>query len=203
MLVRKAEVIPYECVVRGYLEGSGLAEYRDSGEVCGIKLPPGLIQCDRLPEPIFTPATKAASGHDENVTWQRMADDIGESLATQLREVSLNIFAQASAHAERQGILIADTKFEFGFADGELILIDEVLTPDSSRFWPASQYSPGQPQPSFDKQFVREWLLDSGWYRASESPPLSVDVVLRTREKYLEAYQLLAGVPVPSVHFED
>ncbi len=203
MLVRKAEVIPYECVVRGYLEGSGLAEYRDCGEVCGIKLPPGLTQCDRLPEPIFTPATKAETGHDENVTWQRMADDIGGSLATQLRDVSLNIFAQASAHAERQGILIADTKFEFGFADGELILIDEVLTPDSSRFWPASQYSPGHPQPSFDKQFVREWLLDSGWDRASQPPPLPVDVVLRTREKYLEAYQLLAGNPVPSVRVED
>jgi len=199
MMVRKARVIPYECVVRGYLEGSGLKEYQQSGTVCGIDLPPGLVQCDRLPAPIFTPATKAASGHDENIPWQRMADDLGTPLASQLRHLSLDLFAQASQYAEQHGIVIADTKFEFGFADGEVILIDEVLTPDSSRFWPAAEYHPGRPQHSFDKQFVREWLLDSGWDRESPPPALPVDVILRTREKYIEAYQLLTGHPVPSI----
>jgi len=199
MMVRKAQVIPYECVVRGYLEGSGLKEYQQAGTVCGIDLPPGLVQCDRLPTPIFTPATKAASGHDENIPWQRMADDLGTPLASQLRQLSLDLFAQASQYAEQHGIVIADTKFEFGFADGEVILIDEVLTPDSSRFWPAAEYHPGRPQHSFDKQFVREWLLDSGWDRESPPPALPVDVILRTREKYIEAYQLLTGNPVPSI----
>ncbi len=202
MLVRKAEVIPYECVVRGYLEGSGWKEYQQTGAICGIALPPGLVQCDRLREPIFTPATKAQSGHDENISWHSMAAEIGDALANQLCEISLEIFAQASQYAQQQGILIADTKFEFGLADGQLILIDEVLTPDSSRFWPASEYRPGHPQPSFDKQFVREWLLDSGWDRESPPPHLPVDIVLRTREKYIEAYQLLAGRPVPSIYVE-
>lgn len=202
MVVRKADVVPYECVVRGYLEGSGLKEYRETGEICGISLPAGLRQCDRLPSPIFTPATKAAAGHDQNVSWQSMAADIGEPLATQLRDLSLKIFEQASRYAEPRGILIADTKFEFGLADGEVILIDEVLTPDSSRFWPASHYNPGHAQPSFDKQFVREWLLDSEWDRESEPPRLPVDVILRTREKYLEAYQLLTGKSVPSIPTE-
>jgi phosphoribosylaminoimidazole-succinocarboxamide synthase len=202
MLVRKAEVIPYECVVRGYLEGSGWKEYQQSGTVCGIALPPGLVQCDRLSEPIFTPATKAESGHDENVSPHIMASEIGDALADRLQQTSLEIFAQASQYALQRGIIIADTKFEFGLADGELILIDEVLTPDSSRFWPALEYRPGQPQPSFDKQFVREWLLDSGWDRNSAPPALPVDIVLRTREKYIEAYQLLAGKPVPSIYVE-
>lgn len=202
MVVRKAEVIPYECVVRGYLEGSGLKEYRETGEICGIPLPAGLQQCDRLPSPIFTPATKAAAGHDQNVSWQSMAADIGEPLATRLRDLSLKIFEQASRYAEPRGILIADTKFEFGLADGEVILIDEVLTPDSSRLWPANQYNPGHAQPSFDKQFVREWLLDSEWDRESQPPSLPVDVILRTREKYLEAYQLLTGKSVPSIPTE-
>lgn len=199
MLVRKAEVIPFECVVRGYLEGSGWKEYQQSGEVCGIRLPAGLVQCDRLPEPIFTPATKADCGHDENVSWQQMAAVIGEDLAQRLRATSLEIFQRASAIAQQRGILIADTKFEFGLAEGELILIDEVLTPDSSRFWPAAEYRPGQPQASFDKQFVREWLLDSGWDRNSPPPPLPVDIVVRTREKYIDAYQRLAGKPVASI----
>jgi phosphoribosylaminoimidazole-succinocarboxamide synthase len=202
MIVRKAAVVPYECVVRGYLEGSGLTEYQKFGQICGIELPSGLVQCDRLPEPIFTPATKAVSGHDENIPWQRMADDIGPPLANELRSLSLNIFSQASAHAQAHGILIADTKFEFGFADGELILVDEVLTPDSSRFWPAADYHRGQPQQSFDKQFVREWLMDSGWDRESPPPALPTDVILRTREKYLEAYQMLAGRQVPSIYVE-
>lgn len=200
MLVRKAEVIPFECVVRGYLEGSGWKEYQQSGEVCGIRLPASLVQCDRLPEPIFTPATKAESGHDENVSFQQMASVIGEELAQRLRSTSLQIFQRASAIAQQKGILIADTKFEFGLADGELILIDEVLTPDSSRFWPAAEYRPGQPQASFDKQFVREWLLASGWDRNSPPPPLPVDIVVRTREKYIDAYQRLAGKPVTSIY---
>ncbi len=199
MLVRKAEVIPYECVVRGYLEGSGLKEYQQTGSVCGIALPPGLVQCSRLPEPIFTPATKAASGHDENVSWRQMADQLGDTLAERLQQLSLNLFTRASRYAQQRGIIIADTKFEFGLAGGELILIDEVLTPDSSRFWPAAEYHPGQPQPSFDKQFVREWLMDSGWDRESPPPSLPVDIVLRTREKYIEAYQLLAGQAVASI----
>lgn len=199
MRVRKAEVIPYECVVRGYLEGSGLKDYQQTGAVCGIALPLGLAQCDRLPEPIFTPATKAESGHDENVSWQQMADAVGDALADRLRRISLEIYEQASVYAQQQGILIADTKFEFGLADGELILIDEVLTPDSSRFWPASEYRPGQPQPSFDKQFVREWLLSSGWDRESPPPSLPLDIVLRTREKYIDAYQLLTGKPAASI----
>ena len=199
MLVRKAQVVPYECVVRGYLEGSGLKEYRETGSVCGIPLPRGLKQCDRLPEPIFTPATKAETGHDMNVSWDHMAKELGTMLAQRLRDLSLDIFRQASRYAETRGILIADTKFEFGLADDDLILVDEALTPDSSRFWPAEHYSPGHPQPSFDKQFVREWLMASGWDRESAPPTLPIDVVLRTREKYLEAYQLLTGRTVPSI----
>jgi phosphoribosylaminoimidazole-succinocarboxamide synthase len=202
MIVRKANVIPYECVVRGYIEGSGWKEYQKFGAICGIELPGGMVQCDRLAEPIFTPATKAASGHDENIPWQRMADDLGPPLASELRKWSLEIFAQASDYARQCGILIADTKFEFGFADGQLILIDEVLTPDSSRFWPASDYHPGRPQQSFDKQFVREWLTDSQWDRESTPPALPVDVILRTREKYLEAYQMLTGHGVPTIYVD-
>jgi phosphoribosylaminoimidazole-succinocarboxamide synthase len=190
-LCRKTEVVPIECVVRGYLAGSGWKEYQQSGTVCGIKLPAGLIESSRLDEPIFTPATKAATGHDENISFERMADIVGRQLAEQLRERSLGIFAQGSEHARWRGILIADTKFEFGLVGEELLLIDEVLTPDSSRFWPADQYAPGRGQPSFDKQFVRDWLSASGWDKNSPPPPLPDDVVAKTRQTYIEAYERL------------
>ncbi len=193
MVVEKADVVPFECVVRGYLEGSGLREYRQTGEICGIKLPAGLGQCDRLPEPIFTPATKAAEGHDENVTIGRMIADLGSDLALQLRQESLRIYRSAADYARTRGILIADTKFEFGRVDGELVLVDEVLTPDSSRFWDSEVYAPGQAQPSFDKQFVREWLSQSGWDKQSEPPPLPPDVIEQTAAKYQEAYERITG----------
>lgn len=191
MVTHKARVVPFECVVRGYLEGSGLREYQGSGEVCGIELPPGLVQCARLPEPIFTPATKAETGHDENVSFARMAADLGEDLANSLRQMSLDIYQAAAEYAESRGILIADTKFEFGFVDDELTLIDEVLTPDSSRFWPAREYSPGRAQSSFDKQFVREWLSQCGWDKNSPPPPLPRDIRDQTAAKYREAYERL------------
>ncbi len=193
MVVRKAEVVPFECVVRGYLEGGGWKEYQEQGAVCGIALPAGLQQCDRLPEPIFTPATKAEQGHDENVSFEQMAQSIGEDLAQRLRTASLQIYQTAAAHALQRGILIADTKFEFGIVDGKLILVDEVLTPDSSRFWAADDFEPGHAQPSFDKQFVREWLSNIAWDRNSPPPPLPEDIVARTREKYQEAYDRLVG----------
>ncbi len=193
MLVRKAEVVPFECVVRGYLEGSGWVEYQRSGKVCGVSLPAGLRQCDKLPEPIFTPATKAEYGHDENVSFEYMADSIGFETADKLRSLSLEVYRQASLHAATCGLLIADTKFEWGWFEERLILIDEVLTPDSSRFWPADQYTPGQSQPSFDKQFVRQWLLASQWDRNSPPPDLPDDVVEQTAEKYIEAYERLSG----------
>ena len=169
-LCRKTEVVPIECVVRGYLAGSGWQEYRQSGTVCGIRLPEGLTESARLDEPIFTPATKAASGHDENISFPRMAELVGRALAEELRRRSLDIFRRGADYARPRGILIADTKFEWGIVDGSVILIDEVLTPDSSRFWPADQYEPGRGQPSFDKQFVRDWLSASGWDK--NSPPL-------------------------------
>ena len=190
-LCRKAEVVPIECVVRGYLAGSGWKEYQQSGTVCGIELPPGLTESARLPEPIFTPATKAAEGHDENISFERMTDIIGPELAEELRRRSLRIFRRGSEFARQRGIIIADTKFEFGRAGGELLLIDEVLTPDSSRFWPADQYVPGRGQPSFDKQFVRDWLSATTWDKNSPPPPLPDDVVARTRQKYVEAYERL------------
>ena len=194
MLVRKAAVVPFECVVRGYLAGSGWKEYRQHGTVCGIALPPGLRECERLPEPIFTPATKAESGHDENVSFEAMAKCTGPDLAEELRARSLDVYRRAAVYAGSRGILLADTKFEWGrLPDGTLILIDEVLTPDSSRFWPADGYAPGRNPPSFDKQFVRDWLERSGWGKSSPPPPLPDDVVGRTREKYLEAYQRLTG----------
>ena len=193
MVVRKAEVVPFECVVRGYLEGSGWVEYQRSGKVCGVALPAGLKQCDRLPEPIFTPATKAETGHDENVSFEVMADSIGYETASKLRDLSLEVYRQASTYAATRGLIIADTKFEWGWFDGRLILIDEVLTPDSSRFWPADLYTPGQSQPSFDKQFVRQWLLTSGWDRNSPPPELPADVVQQTADKYVEAYERLSG----------
>jgi phosphoribosylaminoimidazole-succinocarboxamide synthase len=190
-LCRKTEVVPIECVVRGYLAGSGWKEYQQSGTVCGIQLPEGLVESSRLPEPIFTPATKAESGHDENITFEQMAESVGRELAEELRRRSLRIFNRGSEYARQRGILIADTKFEFGRVGSELLLIDEVLTPDSSRFWPADQYSPGQGQPSFDKQFVRDWLSSSSWDKNSPPPALPDEVVAKTRHTYIEAYERL------------
>jgi phosphoribosylaminoimidazole-succinocarboxamide synthase len=193
MLVRRARVVPIECVARGYLSGSGWKEYRASGEVCGIALPPGLVESDRLPEPIFTPATKEATGHDVNISLERMADLVGRGLAERLRELTLELYGFAADHALERGIILADTKFEFGFAEGELILIDEALTPDSSRFWPADRYEPGGPQPSFDKQYVRDWLDGSGWDHEPPAPELPVEVVEQTGARYREAYERITG----------
>jgi phosphoribosylaminoimidazole-succinocarboxamide synthase len=193
MLTRQAQVIPYECVVRGYLEGSGWREYQEHGCVCGVRLPSGLRQCDRLPEPIFTPATKAQEGHDINVTFQQMASELGTDLAERLRAQSLDVYRRGSELALAKGILIADTKFEWGWCEQELILIDEVLTPDSSRFWPEEQYRPGESQPSYDKQFVREWLTAAQWDRHSSPPPLPESVIQRTQEKYFSVYEKLTG----------
>jgi phosphoribosylaminoimidazole-succinocarboxamide synthase len=190
-LGRKTEVVPIECVVRGYLSGSGWKEYQKNGMVCGVKLPAGLTESSRLPEPIFTPATKAESGHDENISFERMAEIVGRDLAEELRRRSLRIFQRGSEYARQRGIIIADTKFEFGQVGGELLLIDEVLTPDSSRFWPADQYEPGRGQPSFDKQFVRDWLSSTDWDKNSPPPPLPDDVVMKTRKTYIEAYERL------------
>jgi phosphoribosylaminoimidazole-succinocarboxamide synthase len=192
MLVRKAAVVPFECVVRGYMAGSGWAEYQRTGKVCGVPLPWGLRESERLPTPIFTPATKAESGHDENVSFDVMAASVGGELAAELREKSLNVYRRAAEHASERGIILADTKFEWGrLPDGSIILIDEVLTPDSSRFWPADEYHVGGRPPSFDKQYVRDWLEASGWDKQSEPPPLPPDVVERTAAKYQEAYDRL------------
>lgn len=193
MVVRKTEVFPVECVVRGYLSGSGWKEYRQSQSVCGIALPAGLQESSRLPEPIFTPATKEESGHDINIPFERMCAIVGAAAAGELRRRSLEIYESAAAYALSKGILIADTKFEFGKDGDEIILIDEVLTPDSSRFWPADQYVPGRGQPSFDKQFVRDWLETTGWDKNSPPPALPDDVVHKTRAKYVEAYERLSG----------
>lgn len=193
MVVRKTAVFPVECVVRGYLAGSGWKEYKASRTVCGIALPPGLRECDPLPEPIFTPATKAATGHDENIPFERMCQIIGAEQANLLREQSLRIYSQAADYARARGIILADTKFEFGSIGGNVYLIDEVLTPDSSRFWPADQYSPGGGQPSFDKQFVRDWLESTTWDKNSPPPVLPAEVVARTRSKYVEAFERLTG----------
>ncbi len=190
-LCRKTEVVPIECVVRGYLVGSGWKEYQQSGTVCGIELPAGLTECDQLPEPIFTPSTKAVEGHDENISFERMVETVGLELSEELRRRSLRIFRRGVEHARARGIIVADTKFEFGRIGDELLLIDEVLTPDSSRFWPADQYAPGHGQPSFDKQFVRDWLSTTDWDKNSPPPPLPDEVVAKTREKYVEAYQRL------------
>lgn len=197
MVAHKAEVVPFECVVRGYLEGSGWRAYQESGEICGVKLPDGLRQCDRLPEPIFTPATKAEEGHDENVSFEFMAEAIGNDLADQLRRMSLAIYNDAANLAAERGILIADTKFEFGIIrdpesnNSRVILIDEVLTPDSSRFWAADEYEPGRSQRSFDKQFVREWLQASDWDRNSDPPELPADIVEKTAARYREGFDRL------------
>lgn len=204
MLVRKTQPLPIECVARGYLSGSGWKDYQKTGAVCGVALPHGLKESSRLPSPIFTPATKAESGHDENISEAQAADIIGNDLVARLRELTLAIYARAVAHAETRGIIIADTKFEFGLAnsttagiskgdDAELILIDEVLTPDSSRFWPRDHYAPGRGQPSFDKQFVRDYLEQIGWNKQPPVPSLPDDVVQRTRAKYIEAYRLITG----------
>ncbi len=193
MVVRKTSVVPIECVVRGYLSGSGWLEYQQNGTVCGIRLPEGMQESSQLPEPIFTPATKAEEGHDENISFERMCELIGEDLSVRLRNLSLQVYGQGAAFALERGIIIADTKFEFGQLDDQLILIDEVMTPDSSRFWPQSEYQPGGPQSSYDKQFVRDWLLSSGWDRNSPPPELPPEVVARTAEKYIEAFEKLTA----------
>ena len=198
MLVRKTQPIPVECVARGYLSGSGWKEYKATGEVCGIRLPAGLRESDRLPEPIFTPATKASSGHDINISEQAAADLVGGGLVGRLHELTLALYAHGARHAESCGIILADTKFEFGLLpSGELILIDEVLTPDSSRYWPMDQYAPGKPQPSFDKQFVRDYLEEIGWDKQPPVPSLPERVIEGTRAKYLEAYRRLTGRDLP------
>jgi phosphoribosylaminoimidazole-succinocarboxamide synthase len=194
MLCRKTEPLPVECVVRGYLAGSGWKDYRATGKVCGLPLPPGLRESDRLPVPIFTPSTKAKTGHDENISFDDVAALVGMHRAEQLRSVSLEIYRRAVAYAEPRGILLADTKFEFGLIGEQLIWIDEALTPDSSRFWPAQGYQPGHSQPSFDKQYVRDYLESIGWSKQPPGPQLPPEVVERTRAKYRQAYRLLAGV---------
>jgi phosphoribosylaminoimidazole-succinocarboxamide synthase len=194
MLVRKTEVVPVECVARGYLAGSGWKEYRQQGTVCGIKLPAGLKESQQLPEAIFTPTTKEESGHDINISFEQMVELTGKSVAAELRTRSLDLYRRAAEHARTRGIIIADTKFEWGrLPDGELILIDEALTPDSSRFWPVDGYRVGIRPPSFDKQFVRDWLESSGWDKNSPPPELPAEVVARTREKYVEAYVRVTG----------
>ncbi len=197
MVVRKSEVVPIECVARGYLAGSGWKEYQQTQSVCGIKLPAGLVNGSKLPEPIFTPATKADEGHDENISFERMCEEVGEDLATELRQRTLDIYQSAADYARGKGIVIADTKFEFGQAEGELILIDEVLTPDSSRFWPEDLYSPGQEQPSFDKQFVRNWLESTDWDKNSPPPELPAEIVTQTRAKYIDAFHRLTEQTFP------
>ena len=193
MLVRKAEPFPIECVVRGYLAGSGLKEYRATGRVCGIELPAGLSEGSRFDEPIFTPATKASTGHDENITWEEAVSRVGRETAQKVRELSLQLYSQARDYAVGRGIIIADTKFEWGWRGNDILLIDEVLTPDSSRFWPQQGYKQGQPQPSFDKQFVRDYLESLHWNKQPPPPPLPPEVVEKTSEKYRQAYSLLTG----------
>jgi phosphoribosylaminoimidazole-succinocarboxamide synthase len=193
VLVKKCEVVPVECVARGYLVGSGLKEYQQTGEVCGIKLPAGLTTASKLPEPIFTPATKEDTGHDINISFERMAEIVGRDLASQLRDLTLSLYEEAAKYALTRGIIIADTKFEFGLRDGKVVWIDEALTPDSSRFWPADSYKVGKNPPSYDKQFVRDWLETTGWDKNPPAPELPADVVENTREKYLEAYRQLTG----------
>jgi phosphoribosylaminoimidazole-succinocarboxamide synthase len=193
MLVHKTKPLPIECVVRGYVSGSGWKDYRSTGKVCGITLPAELKESDRLPEPIFTPATKAVTGHDENISFERAAALIGQQLAVRVRTISLEIYRRAAAHAEPRGVILADTKFEFGLLDGQLMWIDEAITPDSSRFWSATLYRPGGPQPSFDKQFVRDYLERMQWPKTPPGPELPAEIVAATRAKYREAYRLLVG----------
>jgi phosphoribosylaminoimidazole-succinocarboxamide synthase len=193
MLVQKTDVLPIECVVRGYIVGSGWKDYKKTGAICGIALPAGLSESDRLEPPIFTPATKAETGHDENISYETMVGTVGRERAAEARRVSLEIYERARAHAEARGIIVADTKFEFGIRDGRLIWIDEALTPDSSRFWPRDAYAPGRSQPSFDKQFVRDYLETLDWDKQPPGPELPPEVVARTLEKYVEAYERLRG----------
>jgi phosphoribosylaminoimidazole-succinocarboxamide synthase len=200
MVVKKLSMLPIECVVRGYITGSGWKDYQRTGEICGIAVPAGLVESERLPEPIFTPATKAVEGHDENIDFETAADLVGDrELAQRVRDVSIALYEHAAEHARSRGIILADTKFEFGLdADGTLTLGDEVCTPDSSRFWPADSYEPGRGQPSFDKQFVRDWASSTGWDRNPPAPAIPDEVVARTREKYLEAYERVTGQPFAS-----
>lgn len=198
MLVNKAQMVDIECVVRGYISGSAWKEYKQNGTVCGIQLPPGLRESDKLPEPIFTPATKAISGHDENISFSEMCKRTGPELAEQLRDLSLKIYTEAADYAAGRGIIIADTKFEFGHTSQGLVLADEVLTPDSSRFWPADKYRPGQAQESFDKQFVRDYLEAVRWNKQPPAPSLPDDVAQKTSDKYIQAYTILAGRELPA-----
>jgi phosphoribosylaminoimidazole-succinocarboxamide synthase len=193
MLCRRADMLPVECVARGYLAGSGWKEYQRDGTVCGIPLPDGLVESARLPEPIFTPATKATEGHDENISFDQAAEIVGRDVATRLRDLTLALYTRAHDHAAERGVILADTKFEFGFIEGELALCDEVLTPDSSRFWPADDYEPGRGQASYDKQIVRDWLEGQPWDKTPPAPELPADVVARTRERYVEVYERLTG----------
>ena len=198
MLVKKAEPFPIECVVRGYLAGSGWKEYRSNGTVCGIKLPAGLVESSRLEQPIFTPATKAQTGHDENISFDEAARQIGNGAAEKLRDLSIQVYMEARKYAEERGIIIADTKFEWGKLGDDIILIDEVLTPDSSRFWPKDGYAPGRSQPSFDKQFVRDYLESTDWDKTPPPPPLPPEVIEKTSQKYRDAYRLLTGKALDS-----
>ncbi len=194
MYVRRAQMFPVECVVRGYISGSGWKDYKSTGGVCGIPLPAGLKESDKLPEPLFTPASKSQGGkHDENVSFAQVIEQVGQQHAEKLRDLSLEIYSRASSHAASRGLILADTKFEFGMVDGEIVLADEVLTPDSSRYWPADQYAPGGAQPSFDKQFVRDYLEEVHWNKQAPAPALPESVVLKTRGKYLEALRLVTG----------
>lgn len=197
MLVKKAKMFPVECIVRGYLAGSGLKEYEANGTVCGIELPAGLVNSSKLPEPIFTPSTKAEiGGHDENISFERCVELIGEENATALRDLTIKIYSLARDHAAENGIIIADTKFEFGVIDGKIVLADEVMTPDSSRFWPGDEYEPGKSQPSFDKQFLRDWLT-ANWDRQGNPPALPEEIVEKTSQKYIQAYEKITGQKFP------
>ena len=193
MLVTKTEVIPVECIVRGYLSGSGWKEYQKKGEICGVKLPKGLRESEKLDEPIFTPTTKAEKGHDMPITFEQLKDMVGKETAEKLRDLSIEIYEKARDYAYQRGIIIADTKFEFGVKDGEIILVDELLTPDSSRFWPLDKYEPGKPQPSFDKQYVRDYLTSTGWDKNSPPPHLPEEVIRETEKRYREAFERLTG----------
>ncbi len=193
MLVKKIKMVEAECIVRGYLEGSGLKDYKNTGSICGIKLPEGMKQADRLPEPIFTPSTKAQEGHDENVSFEELVNRIGSEMADKLRDISIALYNKASKHAESKGLILADTKFEFGVIDGKLVIGDEMFTPDSSRFWAMDDYEPGRPQKSFDKQYLRDYLEAIKWDKKPPAPSLPQDVIKRTEAKYIEAYERITG----------
>lgn len=193
MLVKRVNMVEAECIIRGYLEGSGLKEYNSTGSICGVKLPEGLKQADKLPEPIFTPTTKASEGHDESVTFEQLCDKIGTDLANKLKEMSIALYKKASEHAESKGLILADTKFEFGLIDGKLVIADEIFTPDSSRYWDAKDYEPGRPQKSFDKQFLREYLESTDWDKTPPAPQLPDEVIKKTEAKYIEAYERITG----------